>query len=132
MARLFKQADAKQLGLPGRTALEIVSGKRGSRNVTLRLVEIPGPQPGEALRAAHQHNDFEECIFVLAGHGTTFADSGEFHLEAGDTLLMPAGEKHVTRNTDTEPLLLLCFFPVPDITRGTQEPGVSAGSSTKS
>ena len=127
MAKLFKQVEAKQLGLPGRKALEIVSGARGSRNVTLRLAEIPMPRPGEPPRAAHHHNDFEECIFVLAGEGTTCADSGEFHLKPGDTLLVPAGEKHVTRNTGTQPLLLLCFFPVPDITAGTQEPRVSTG-----
>jgi mannose-6-phosphate isomerase-like protein (cupin superfamily) len=127
MAKLFKQSEAKQLGLPGRKALEIVSGARGSRNVTLRIAEIPVPQAGETPRAAHHHSDFEECIFVLAGEGTTFADSGEYSLKPGDTLLMPAGEKHVTRNTGKEPLLLLCFFPVPDITIGTQEPGVPEG-----
>ncbi len=127
MARLFKQSEAKQLGLPGRKALEIVSGARGSRNVTLRIAEIPVPQAGESPRSAHHHNDFEECIFVLAGEGTTFADSGEYSLKPGDTLLMPAGEKHVTRNTGKEPLRLLCFFPVPDITLGTQEPGVPGG-----
>ena len=132
MARLFKQAEGKPLGLPGRKALEIVSGECGSRHVTLRLVEIPVTRLGEVPREAHQHNDFEECIFVLAGQGTTFADSGEFHLGPGDTLLMPAGEKHVTRNTGNEPLLLLCFFPVPNITVGTDEPGVSARSSKKS
>jgi mannose-6-phosphate isomerase-like protein (cupin superfamily) len=126
MAKLFKQAEAKQLGLPGRKALEIVSGARGSHNVTLRIAEIPVPMPGEPPRAAHHHNDFEECIFVLSGEGTTFADSGEYSLKPGDTLLMPAGEKHVTRNTGKKPLLLLCFFPVPDITGGTQEPGVPA------
>ena len=25
----------------------------------------------------------------------------------------------MTRNTGSEPLVLLCFFPVPDVTRGT-------------
>jgi mannose-6-phosphate isomerase-like protein (cupin superfamily) len=127
MAKLFTQASAKQLGLPGRKALEIVSGERGARGVTLRLAEIPVAQPGEALREPHQHSDFEECIYVLSGQGTTLAESGEFPLKPGDTLLMPAGEKHVTRNTGNEPLLLLCFFPVADITAGTQEPGVSSG-----
>jgi mannose-6-phosphate isomerase-like protein (cupin superfamily) len=125
MARLFTQADAKQLGLPGRKALEIVSGERGSRGVTLRLAEIPVAQAGETLRVPHHHSDFEECIYVLSGQGTTFAESGEYPLRPGDTLLMPAGEKHVTRNTGNEPLLLLCFFPVADITAGTHEPGVS-------
>lgn len=132
MARVFTQAEAKQLGLPGRKALEIVSGERGARTVTLRLAEIPVSRPGETPRGPHQHFDFEECIYVLSGTGTTFADSGEFPLKPGDTLLIPAGEKHVTRNTGTEPLLLLCFFPVADISKGTGEPGVSSLASRKS
>jgi mannose-6-phosphate isomerase-like protein (cupin superfamily) len=131
MARVYTQAQAANMGLPGRTALEIVSGKKGARGITLRLVQIPVPKPGESPREPHQHSDFEECIFVLSGHGTTFADTGEFPLQPGDTLLIPPGEKHATRNTGNQPLLLLCFFPVADITASTQEPGV-AGASTKS
>lgn len=132
MARLFKQGEAKELGLPGRKAMEIVSGERGARGVTLRIVEIAPVKPGDELRAAHQHSDFEECIYTLAGQGTTFADSGEYKMRAGDTLLMPAGEKHVTRNTGSEPLVLLCFFPVADIAAATQEPGVSSRTPKKS
>jgi mannose-6-phosphate isomerase-like protein (cupin superfamily) len=126
MARVFTQTEAKQLGLPGRKALEIVSGEKGALGITLRLAEIPVPQPNESLRGPHQHSDHEECIYVLSGKGTTFADSGEFPLGPGDTLLIPPGEKHVTRNTGNAPLLLLCFFPVADITKGTVEPGVSS------
>ncbi|HKW64371.1 MAG TPA: cupin domain-containing protein [Candidatus Acidoferrum sp.] len=132
MACVFTQAEAKQLGLPGRKALEIVCGAKGSRGITLRLAEIPVPQPGEVPRGPHQHYDFEECIYVLSGSGTTYADSGEFPLRPGDTLLMPAGEKHVTRNTGTEPLLLLCFFPIADITQGTQEHVSSSALSSDS
>jgi mannose-6-phosphate isomerase-like protein (cupin superfamily) len=132
MARLFKQSEARQLGLPGRKALEIVSGERGAQGLTLRLVEIPVLQPGDTLRTPHRHSNFEECMYTLSGQGTTFADGGEFHLKPGDTLLIPAGEKHVTRNTGSEPLVLLCFFPVADITAATQEPGVTPGSSEKS
>jgi uncharacterized cupin superfamily protein len=132
MAKLFKLAEAKQLGLPGRRALEIISGERGSRNVTLRLVEIPVAQPGETARAPHHHSEFEECIYVLSGEGTTFADSGEYSLKPGDALLMPTGEKHVTRNTGNLPLLLLCFFPVGDIRAGTHEPGVCDAPTKKS
>jgi mannose-6-phosphate isomerase-like protein (cupin superfamily) len=131
MARVFTQAEAKQLGLPGRKALEIVSGERGARGVTLRLAEIPVLKPGETPRGPHHHYDFEECIYVLSGQGTTFADSGEYALKPGDTLLIPPGEKHVTRNTGSVPLLLLCFFPVADITKGTAEPGVSFGTSPR-
>lgn len=131
MARVFTHAEAKHLGLPGRKALEIVSGEKGARGVTLRLVEIPVPQPGEAPRSSHQHHDFEECIYVLSGRGITFADSGEYKLKTGDTLLVPPGEKHVTRNTGKEPLLLLCFFPVADIAKGTEETARSSKASRK-
>ena len=121
MARVFKQAEAKRLGLPGRTSLEIVSGEKGSLSITLRLVEIPVSVPGEPQRGPHHHNDTEECIYVLSGRATTYADSGEYPLEAGDTILMPAGEKHVTRNTGSQPLVLLCFFPVADVAKATEE-----------
>lgn len=110
------------MGLPGRKSLEIVSGEKGSQAVTLRLVEIPAPKPGEALRGPHFHQGFEECIFVLSGEGMTEAESGKHPLSTGDTILIPAGERHVTRNTGTVPLVLLCFFPVADITKRTEEP----------
>jgi uncharacterized cupin superfamily protein len=111
MARVLTQEQAKNLGLPGRKSLEIVSGEKGSRAVTLRLVEIAIPQPGDKPRGRHFHSDTEECIYVLSGAGRTESDSGEHGLKAGDTLLIPAGEAHVTRNTGTGPLVLLCFFP---------------------
>jgi len=121
MARVLTQHEAKSMGLPGRKSLEIVSGEKGSQAVTLRLVEIPVPRPGETLRGPHFHKGFEECIFVMSGEGCTEADSGKHPLKAGDTILIPSGEKHVTRNTGKEPLVLLCFFPVPDISKRTEE-----------
>jgi len=95
--------------------------EKGAQGVTLRLVEIPVPQPGESLRGPHYHLGFEECIYVMAGQGTTHADSGVYPLKAGDTILIPPGEKHVTRNTGSETLVLLCFFPVNDIAKRTQD-----------
>jgi quercetin dioxygenase-like cupin family protein len=80
----------------------------------VRLVEIPVPAPGESLRGPHFHNGFEESIYVMSGAGCTEADSGKHALKAGDTILIPSGEKHVTRNTGAIPLVLLCFFPVAD------------------
>jgi quercetin dioxygenase-like cupin family protein len=118
MARVLKLAEAKKLGLPGRTSHEIVSGAAGARGVTLRLVEIP---PGASKRGPHLHRGFEECIYVLSGQGTTIAESGEHPLKPGDTILITPGEKHMTRNTGSETLVLLCFFPVPDIRPGTEE-----------
>lgn len=120
MARLLKQAEAKKLGLPGRTSLEPVSGEIGSR-ISFRIARIEVPRPGDKKRGPHLHSDFEECIYVLSGQGTMHAESGEHPVKPGDILLVPAGEKHMTANTGTEPLVLLCFFPVPDVTGGTRE-----------
>jgi quercetin dioxygenase-like cupin family protein len=121
MAKVLTQAQAKSMGLPGRKSLEIVSGEKGSNAVTLRLVEIPVPQAGDRPRGPHRHDGFEECIYVLSGQGRTESDSGKYPLKAGDTILIPSGEMHMTHNTGAEPLVLLCFFPVPDITKRTQE-----------
>ena len=122
MAKVLTQAQAKSMGLPGRKSLEIVSAEKGnSDSVTLRLVEIPPAKAGDAPRGKHFHQGFEECIFVMSGEGCTEADSGNYPLKAGDTILIPSGEKHATRNTGSEPLVLLCFFPVSDIAQRTQE-----------
>jgi mannose-6-phosphate isomerase-like protein (cupin superfamily) len=120
MARLLPQAQAKRLGLPGRISLEPVSGEVGSC-ITFRIAEIPVPRPGDKPRGPHLHRDFEECIYVLSGEGITCAESGEIPIKAGDILLVPPGEKHMTRNTSNVPLVLLCFFPVPDVTAATVE-----------
>lgn len=131
MARVFTQNFAKVLGLPGRKATEIVWGENGVSGVTLRRVEIPVPAAGEPPRGRHVHNNFEECIYVMSGQGTTEADSGNYPLKAGDAIVIPPGEKHATRNTGTETLVLLCFFPAPDIRQGTEEPGRVSKDATK-
>jgi mannose-6-phosphate isomerase-like protein (cupin superfamily) len=131
MARVFTAGAAKLLGLPGRTALEIVSGSDGDPGITLRKVEIPVPAFGDSPRSRHVHNDCEECIYVLSGEAMTEADSGNYALKAGDAIVIPSGEKHATRNTGSEPLVLLCFFPVGDIRQGTVEPGVSPKGTSK-
>jgi mannose-6-phosphate isomerase-like protein (cupin superfamily) len=120
MARLINISQAKRLGLPGRTSLEPVSGEIGSR-VTVRIAEIPVPKPGDSARGPHLHRGFEECIYVLSGEGTTHADGGEIPIRPGDIVLIPPGEKHMTCNTGEVPLVLLCFFPEPDVTGGTVE-----------
>lgn len=120
MARLLKQENGKRMGLPGRVALEMVSGEIGSR-VTFRIVEVPVQTPGATLRGPHLHHGYEECIYVLKGAGVTYCESGELPLRAGDVVLVPPEEKHVTRNTGNEPLVLLCFFPTPDIASTTED-----------
>lgn len=120
MARLLTQAEAKLLNLPGRLSREAVSGAIGSR-LSLRIVEIAPTRPGDKGRGPHLHRDFEECIYVLSGRGAMHAESGIATIGPGDILLVPPGEKHMTVNTGSETLVLLCFFPVPDVAAGTTE-----------
>ena len=116
MARTIKPHEAKSLGLPGRVSNEIVSGAHGgSQRVTLRLVEIPVPEHGEPQRGRHCHDGHEECMHVLSGEGVTTSGASQHPLKAGDTNLVPPGEMHVTRNTGSVPLVMLCFFPVAEI-----------------
>jgi quercetin dioxygenase-like cupin family protein len=119
MARLINQDTAKRLGLPGRSSIEPISGEIGSR-CSLRIATIAVPPPG-AKRGPHLHDGFEEVIYVLSGTGTTHAESGEIPIKPGDLVLIPAGEKHMTQNTGDVPLVLLCFFPVPDVSAATTE-----------
>lgn len=121
MARVVKPAEARLLSLPGRSSREIVSGATGAGKVSFRLVEITPQAPGEARRGPHVHFDFEECIYVLSGEGITESESGEHAVRAGDTILIPPGEMHVTHATGSKPLRLLCFFPVADVGSGTRE-----------
>ena len=55
---------------------------------------------------------------MLKGTGVTVAESGEIPIEPGDIVLIPPNEKHMTRNTGAEPLVLLCFFAEPRRHRG--------------
>jgi mannose-6-phosphate isomerase-like protein (cupin superfamily) len=128
MTQVYTQAQAKHLGLPGRKSLEIISGERGAQSLSLRLVEIPVAQAGDSPRAPHLHSNCEECIYVLSGQGTTHAESGEYALKTGDAILISAGESHVTRNTGNEPLVLLCFFPVANVSEGMQEKSPARGT----
>jgi mannose-6-phosphate isomerase-like protein (cupin superfamily) len=67
------------------------------------------------------HRGFEECIHVVSGQGVMESDDGVHPVAAGDTILVPSGERHVTHNTGGERLVLLCFFPVSDVAAGTTE-----------
>jgi mannose-6-phosphate isomerase-like protein (cupin superfamily) len=121
MAQVVGPAQAKRLSLPGRASLEIISGQMGARNASVRLVEIPVAKPGETPRGPHVHHGFEECIYVLSGEGQMLTSSGSHPIRAGDTVLIPSEEPHVTRNTGAVTLLLVCFFPTADVAKSTED-----------
>ena len=121
MARVVGSDQGRRLGLAGRVSFEMVSGAMGARNASVRLVEIPVLRAGEELRGPHVHHGFEECIYVLAGEGRMVTSNGAHSIGAGDKVLIPAEEPHVTRNTGAVPLQLVCFFPTPDVAKSTED-----------
>lgn len=121
MVRVVALKDSRVMNLPGRHSRELIGADAGAQCTTLRLVEIAPEKPGETRRGPHVHYDFEEAIHVLKGEGMTRTDAGEFHVAAGDTILVPPGERHATYNIGENTLVLLCFFPVSDIRAGTRE-----------
>jgi uncharacterized cupin superfamily protein len=121
MAKRIALGDARAMNLPGRRAREIVGAMAGAASSTVRLVDIDPDRPGDRPRGPHVHHGFEECIYVLAGEGVTRTESGEYPVSTGDTILVPADERHATYNVGSDVLRLLCFFPVNDIRQGTEE-----------
>jgi mannose-6-phosphate isomerase-like protein (cupin superfamily) len=121
MVRVLKPGDAEKLSLPGRSSQAVVAGNRGAENVSFRIVEIAPLAAGEKERGPHVHHSFEECIYVLAGTGVMRTEKGEHPVAAGDTILVPPGELHVTHATGSETLKLLCFFPTANVGAGTKE-----------
>ena len=121
MARLLKQSEAKRLGLPGRTSLEPVSGEIGSKRDVPHRRDRGAASPAIRRAARICTTASRNASTCCKGTGMTVAESGEIPIKPGDIVLIPPNEKHMTRNTGTEPLVLLCFFPEPDVTKGTTE-----------
>jgi oxalate decarboxylase/phosphoglucose isomerase-like protein (cupin superfamily) len=59
----------------------------------------------------HNHPESEEILYVLSGEGEQMLDDGEpFQVKPGDTIYVPTGVFHSTRNTGWEPMRLLAFY----------------------
>ena len=67
-------------------------------------------QPGKG-HDRHNHPESEEVLYVLSGEGDQMLDDGEpFGVKAGDSIYVPRGVYHSTRNTGWEPMRLLAIY----------------------
>ena len=114
MAFKVTEKEALRLNLPGRISREFVAGRNGSKNLSLRLVEIEASD-GKVARSMHFHPNTEECIYVLEGRGVTETPKESYSLSVGDVFVVPPMEKHRTINTGSSVLKLLCFFPTDEV-----------------
>jgi oxalate decarboxylase/phosphoglucose isomerase-like protein (cupin superfamily) len=67
-------------------------------------------QPGRG-HDRHNHPESEEILYVLSGEGEQMLhDRGPFAVKPGDTIYVPTGVFHSTRNTGWEPMRLLALY----------------------
>jgi oxalate decarboxylase/phosphoglucose isomerase-like protein (cupin superfamily) len=67
-------------------------------------------QPGKG-HDRHNHPESEEILYVLSGEGDQMLGDGEpFAVKAGDSIYVPTGVYHSTRNTGWEPMRLLAIY----------------------
>jgi oxalate decarboxylase/phosphoglucose isomerase-like protein (cupin superfamily) len=85
--------------------------------VTPELTEGAGVTFGEVVlqpgrgHDRHNHAESEEILYVLSGEGEQMLDDREvFQVTPGDTVYVPTGVFHSTRNTGWEPMRLLALY----------------------
>jgi mannose-6-phosphate isomerase-like protein (cupin superfamily) len=109
------------LALPGRSAVELVSGAEGGYDVTARRVTIPPEDGSGPPRGPHRHDGCPEVMLIGAGAGEFSTPAGRWPVGPGDVIVVSPGEPHQTRNAGPGDLVSLCFFAVPDLAAVTSE-----------
>ena len=102
--RKINQSEIAPKKLPSRFFRELVSHKvLKSKGIALRFVELlPVREAGP--RHPHSHRGMEEVIFVQDGTGKAWVNGEVEKIATGDTILIPAGTRHMMINTGLTPM----------------------------
>ncbi|MQA85278.1 MAG: cupin domain-containing protein [Streptosporangiales bacterium] len=109
-------ADLEFSELPGRLSADPFAGVDPS-GTSVRIVRIEGASP----RSPHRHPRSAEAVYVAEGSGRAWQDGEVRRVTAGDTVLVPRGVPHATIPDPGGSLLLVCFFPDPDLATNLEE-----------
>jgi quercetin dioxygenase-like cupin family protein len=83
---------------------------------SVRVVRVP---PGP--RTPHRHPHSCEVAYVAEGEGRVWEGERETAVVAGDLVVVPPGVPHATVCTGFSDLVLVCFFPHPDLSGNLEE-----------
>lgn len=101
--------------LPGRLSADPVPPDVAP-GCSARVVRIaPGP------RRPHRHPHSAEVVYVVSGAGTAWEDDVPTAVGPGDLVVVPPGVPHATVASGTSDLVLVCFFPHPDLAANIEE-----------
>ena len=86
--------------------MDLVTPEKGAEELGGFFLIIP---PGGGM-PYHYHEKRESIIFLIKGEATETVEGKEYHLNSGDLLSIPAGEKHKIVNRSDKDLRYLEFF----------------------
>ena len=112
--RKINRTEAVAQALPNRFFRELVSHRvLKSKGIAVRVVDVlPAKKAGP--RHPHSHRGMEEVIYVEKGSGKAWVNGETAPIGPGDTILIPAGSRHMMINTGRGPLRLFCAFSAAD------------------
>ncbi|MQA78032.1 MAG: cupin domain-containing protein [Streptosporangiales bacterium] len=106
--------------LPGRLSADPLAGDlrdaAHDASASVRVVRIAPGSP----RTPHRHPRSAEVTWIAEGEGIAWEDGTRTPVAAGDLILLPAGVPHATLPGPSG-LVLVCFFPDPDLATNTEE-----------
>ena len=83
---------------------------------TVRVVRV---RPARAPRTVHPHS--AEILYILPAPGPPGRATRRHPVGAGDVVVVPTGVPHATVAAGPEGLVLVCFFPHPDLAANTED-----------
>jgi mannose-6-phosphate isomerase-like protein (cupin superfamily) len=87
---------------------QVVGGTARSQGAFMTLA------PGEATGGPdNRHPTSDQWLFVVSGTGSAIVEGERVGLEAGDLLLIAAGERHEVRAADGAPLVTVSVYAPP-------------------
>ena len=87
----------------------VVAGTARSQAATMVLT--PGQSTGGDDNV---HDGADQWLYVIAGRGEANVERRNVEIEAGQLLLIEAGERHEIRNTGRDPLVTVNIYAPPE------------------
>jgi quercetin dioxygenase-like cupin family protein len=116
---VVRAAELTYTQLSGRLAADPLRAPQMAGVGTGSSVRVVQVQPGP--RTPHLHPFSEEVLYVLSGTGTTWEGDTPSAVRPGDLIVVPTGVAHATVAHGPEALMVVCFFPHPDLAANTEE-----------